>query len=49
MQPSEPDYEAIETDLKGKIKVDSNVKMDINPAYHCDVKMNTNPAYRVTS
>ena len=49
MQPSEPDYEAIETDPKGKIKVDSDVKMDTNPAYHCDVKMNTNPAYQVTS
>ena len=49
VEPSEPDYEAIETDLKEKIKVDCEVKMVTNPAYHCNVKMNTNPAYRVTS
>ena len=49
MQPSEPDYEAIETDPKGKIKVNHDVKMDTNPAYHYDVKINPNPAYRVTN
>ena len=35
VQPSEPDYEVI--DPKGKIKVDSDVKMATNPAYHYNV------------
>ena len=46
---SEPEYEAIETDAKAKMKVDYDVNMDTNPAYQCDVKMDTNPAYQATS
>ena len=49
MKPSEPEYEAIETDAKAKIKVEYDVNMDTNPAYQCDVKMDTNPAYQATS
>ena len=49
VKPSEPEYEAIETDAKAKMKVDYDVNMDTNPAYQCDVKMDTNPAYQATS
>ena len=49
MKPSEPEYEAIETDAKAKIKVEYDVNMDTNPAYQCDIKMDTNPAYQATS
>ena len=49
VQPSEPEYEAIETDAKAKMKVDYDVNMDANPAYQCNVKMDTNPAYQATS
>ena len=49
MKPSEPEYEAIERDPEEKMKVDSDVKMDSNPAYQCNVKMDANPAYQATS
>ena len=49
VKPSEPEYEAIETDAKAKMKVDYDVNMDTNPAYQCDIKMDTNPAYQATS
>ena len=39
------EYEAVKIDDR----VDCDVKMDANPAYHCDVKLNTNPAYQATS
>ena len=47
--PTEPEYEAIKRDPEAKIKVDSDVKMDANPAYQCNVKMDANPAYQATS
>ena len=49
MKPSEPEYEAIKRDPEEKMKVDSDVKMDSNPAYQCNVKMDANPAYQATS
>ena len=49
VKPSEPEYEAIESDTKAKMKVDYDVNMDTNPAYQCNVKMDTNPAYQATS
>ena len=45
-QPSEePDYEPIKTDHKPA----RDVKMNVNPAYHCDAKLKANPAYQATS
>ena len=44
---SQPDYEAVDT--KPNMKPDSDVKMDVNPAYGYDVKMHANPAYQATS
>ena len=49
VKPSEPEYEAIKRDSEEKMKVDSDVKMDSNPAYECNVKMDDNPAYQATS
>ena len=49
VKPSEPEYEAINRDPEAKIKVDSDVKIDANPAYQCNVKMDANPAYQATS
>ena len=49
VKPSEPEYEAINRDPEAKMKVDSDVKMDSNPAYHCNIKMDANPAYQATS
>ena len=49
VKPSEPEYEAIKRDPASKMKVDSDVKMDCNPAYHSNVKMDANPAYHATS
>ena len=49
LKPSEPEYEAIKRDSEAKMKVDSDVKMDSNPAYHSNVKMDANPAYQATS
>ena len=49
VMPTEPEYEAIKRDPEAKIKVDSDVKMDANPAYQCNVKMDANPAYQATS
>ena len=44
---SQPDYKAVNT--KPNMKPDSDVKMDVNPAYGYDVKMHANPAYQATS
>ena len=49
VNPSEPEYEVIKRDPEAKMKVDSDVKMDPNPAYQCNVKMDANPAYQATS
>ena len=49
VKPSEPEYEAIQTDSKAKMKVDYAVEMDTNPAYGCDVKMDSDPVYQATS
>ena len=44
-ESSDPDYEPIVTDHKP----DCDVKMDVNPSYHCDAKVNTDLAYQATS
>ena len=49
VKPTELEYEAIKRDPEAKMKVDSDVKMDSNPAYQCNVKMDANPAYQATS
>ena len=49
VQPSEIEYEAMETDVEAQMTVDYDVTMDTNPAYQCDVIMDTNPAYQATS
>ena len=44
VKPSEPEYEAIVTNLH------CDVEMNLNPAYQaCDIKMDINPAYQATS
>ena len=44
-KPSDPEYE----DVKIVHKLNCDVKMNANPAYHYDAKLNTNPAYQLAT